>query len=196
MQLVQQEVDTLGLTVPVMVPASVADFDSNAKREGACLKEAINNVIYRSWLADFRDSFTTHVEEKTGIQRKTKTVKRGDKEVAIFDETEGDYMRRVRAEKGWTEDNTQLQEWATEIAKTIDFDASATERKGGVKKLPTQYLEAAKRIITNKTTGNYARFGLTFSGDPAKLEVEAAALGWKIREEVLAKEREMAKQYV
>lgn len=119
------QVRSLGYkALPLSVPASVEEFDQLAKRSGAALDEANKNVIYRSTLAEFRDSFLhgydavkdeagnvvtdgfEGIEKRTGIERKTKVkkpeVKDADgkvtqQEVLAFDETEEDYYDRVLA---------------------------------------------------------------------------------------------------
>lgn len=52
---------SLGIDIPVSVPATVEEFNQNAKPgwtpespENPCLDEATSNVIYRSWMAQFR----------------------------------------------------------------------------------------------------------------------------------------------
>lgn len=118
-----KEYSSLGLDVPLSVPDSVQEFDLNAKRDGACLEEAVNNVVYRSALAEFREVFlhgrkevkdsngnTTApgidgVEQTTGISRKSVekelTSKDEDgkpKVVDVYDESEAVYFRRVCAQ--------------------------------------------------------------------------------------------------
>lgn len=89
---------SLGIDINLSVPAEVAEFDANAGKPNACLDEAINNVVYRGMLADFRyfflhgisqadlDADKEHkqfaegttpiegVEESSGIARKTVAV--------------------------------------------------------------------------------------------------------------------------
>lgn len=89
---------SLGNEIELSVPSDVAEFDTNAKRVGACLDEATNNVVYRGMLANYRYYFlhgisqvdidedkeskifvkgtkpVKGVEELTGIDRKTVPV--------------------------------------------------------------------------------------------------------------------------
>jgi len=202
METVEKKFRSLYVDVPIQVPSTVADFDANAKAEGRCLAEAINNVVYRGVLADFRDllihgreadekagvAAVEGLEAITGIARKTTKKTVGKREVEVWDETEGEYVARVIAARGWDKENpTELQNIADAVAKYLVFDASAAPATTkGPKKLPSDYLEAATRIITKGSWDKYSRFGLVQSGDTAK---DAEALGWKIREEVLAKQR-------
>lgn len=113
--------NSLGIDLALPVPATVEEFELNAgggttAKVGSCLAEAINNVIYRGSLADFRSNFLNAVEAMTANERKTKptgkktktkvkTITDG-KEVETeveedqlqYDETEGQYFGRVCAE--------------------------------------------------------------------------------------------------
>lgn len=107
------------------VPSTVEEFDRLAGVVGAALSEGINNVLYRSSLASFRDGFCHGIEAVkdeqgnvttpaipgldtlTGIERKTKVSKPEKKndagevtqqEVLAWDETEGVYVDRVFAQ--------------------------------------------------------------------------------------------------
>lgn len=212
----QQTFSSLGVDFKHDVPATVEEFDQNAKKAGQCLVEAIANVVYRNSLASFRDAMiygldavkdaegnvtrakVPGLEEITGIKRLTKTQKRGDKEVQVPDESEMTYVKRVCAEKGWegTDDaaDPNLQAIADAIAVHIKFDASAAARQpAGPKKLPEDYLNAAKRIYANGNQDKWAgKFGLTLTGD---VEKDQVAMGWKIREVELKKQREATLQY-
>jgi hypothetical protein len=206
-----KEFNSLFVKVPIQVPSTVTEFDDNAKRAGACLGEAINNVVYRSVLNDFRDLLihgreaskpgetpvveaVDGLETYTGISRKTEKKTVGKKEVEVYSETESEYIKRVCAAKAWDLDNpTELQQFATEIAKHLVFDASATvAAPKGPKKLPEDYLQAAQRILTKGNQAKYARFGITWTGETDK---DAITLGWKIREEVLAEQRAKTAKY-
>lgn len=193
MQTVTKKYRSLECDVNIQVPASNEDFDSNAKKAGACLEEAINNVVYRGVLNDFRDKFCDAVEAKTGVERRTQpTGKKDDKGADILEyaESEKKYVDRVRAEKGWTEDNSVLQSIADEIATTLTFDASATERKPSLpKKLANDFRVAAERIFTNGTEAKYAtQWNLAFTGDRAK---DIETLGWAIKADFTKKQGEL-----
>lgn len=174
-----QKYKSLGFEVSFQVPETVEEFDANAKRVGACLSEAINNVVYRSSMAEYREGFlhgydvlddagkvVKHikgVDEVTGIERKTKssgkqrTVKGADgvetkEDITVWDEKESEYLDRVIAEKGWDEATAakNLQPIADAVAGAIAFDASARERKPAQpKKLPQMYVDSATRVIDN-----------------------------------------------
>lgn len=180
-----QTYNSLGLEVPFQVPESVTEFDTNAKREGACLAEAINNIIYRGSLAEFRDVFlhgrkedkekgiaaVQGVDDLTGIERNTKPVMKNGKPVVKdnepvveYSESEADYFKRVcgtLVENGSAKDvdaaKMSFLSHATSIASGIEFDASATERKAtGPKKLAQKYKDFAKRLLDGP---NMSRFG-------------------------------------
>ena len=125
-QMIKKTYNSLGLDIPFEVPETVEEFDRNAKKEGACLAEAINNVIYRGSLAEFRDIFLHGREEVknketgevtvtgidgidmiTGIERKSVVVMKDGKPVVKdgeevtkwdTDDSEATYFKRVCAE--------------------------------------------------------------------------------------------------
>lgn len=172
--MITKQYRTLRVPVTLSVPASVAEFDANAKREGACLEEAINNVVYRGSLTNLRDLIihgqdevkddagkVTQIafkgwEDISKKDRLTKKVKKGDKEVEVYAESEQDYIDRVVGV--WEE--TPPADFAAHIAaaaKLIPFDASAAERKpAGPKKLAEKYKTQATKFINgtvNPATG-------------------------------------------
>jgi hypothetical protein len=152
---------SLGIEIQVPVPATHEEFNENAKGDAnvdACLREAINNVVYRSWLAVFRPVFLhgqdadpannipaiKGIEEETGIEREA--TKDKDGVVEKYTETEGDYFARVCAKLG--QEPSSFKELADQVAAQIPFDASASER-GPMqpKKTAKAYLDAADQII-------------------------------------------------
>lgn len=152
------------------VPDSVAEFDRNAKKEGACLEEATNNVVYRSSLAEFRAAMCEKLESLHGVERKTKVSgkNKAGEDIVVFAETENDYIERVAAEKKL--EASTLQSIGDEVAATIIFDASASVRKSGPVKLGKQWLDLgaqaiAKGIETTKfAKGWHKMFGVQFPG--------------------------------
>jgi hypothetical protein len=122
------EYRTLGYKLPFEAPSTVDEFNANAWKaptgEGnPCLTEAINNIIYRGSLAEFRFVFLhgreekkddkgvvietaiQGVEDQTGIKRLTEEVKGKDGKVRMkdnepvtkFTESEEKYFDRVIA---------------------------------------------------------------------------------------------------
>lgn len=106
------------------VPSDVAEFDALAKEQGAAIREANRNVLYRSTLADFRDSYlhgsdeekaadgiTTRpaiigLDKQFSIERKTKIKKPAvldadgkttTEAVETWDETEDEFFNRIIA---------------------------------------------------------------------------------------------------
>jgi hypothetical protein len=147
--------NSLGVSVLLSVPSSIEEYDQLAKRVNATLDDAIDNVVYRSALADFRESFCAEVEKETGIARKRETVLDKDNNpkkdesgntVTKYSETEGDYLKRVCSEKNY-DDAGPFQALADVVASTITFDPSVREKKEGSAKVAKTYLEAADKII-------------------------------------------------
>ena len=218
----------MGLNVSFSVPATEAEFNLNAKKDGACLAEAINNVIYRGSLAQFRDVFLhgqkadeangviaiAGVEDVTEIARKTKETGKKDKDgnvISVYAETEGDYFDRVCAEKGV--EATHFQTLADQVAASIEFDASATERKpAGPKKLPATYLNTAKTVFDKNNVDKVIAKLLNESGTKVAFEeipdgstdAEVTAirtrniekLGWGIKANEDAKRAAATAEYV
>ena len=153
---------SLGMDFTIQVPSSVEEFDQLAGREGATLDEAINNVLYRSFHAEFRPTFLhgseelgiEGIEKQTGIERRTKVVtpaktdeagKVTEDEVIAYDESEANYFKRVCAEKGV--ESTHFQPYAQEVASLLKFDPKKAPRQSsGPKKVAKQYLDAAAQI--------------------------------------------------
>lgn len=172
----QQTFKSLGLNVNFNVPGTVEEFDTNAKAVGSCLAQAINNIVYRGCLAEFRDLFlygrdedkdeTTGVvtpsfkgvQQISGINPLTKEVTKGETKTTVFTESEGDYFDRVCAEQvkaGKFPDLSSAvasyQSLADATTALIVFDASATVRKAPkAKKLSQQFVDLAKAIYSGK----------------------------------------------
>lgn len=133
---------TLGLRFEVMVPETAEEFDNMAGLKGQCAAEAIRNVIYRTVNHEFRKAFCERLEKETGVPRKIKEVKRGDKVVEEYDETEQTYYNRLLAAKDIDEERAQLI--ANEIGKTLVFDPSPTTRSA---KVPKELQDACNGIL-------------------------------------------------
>lgn len=162
---------SLGLVVALSVPETVDEFDSNAKKAGACLAEGTNNVVYRGMLGDFRDVLIHGCEEDTvrnlpgfkglediyGVPRKMKPSlgkdgkpKVGEDKEPIMtpDETEQEYVDRLIAEKSLKIED--LQSYADQTVATLLFDASSRERKAPkTAKLGEEFKSAATNLLAN-----------------------------------------------
>lgn len=149
------QVKSIGFNLPVDVPATAAEFDALAKREGACVTEANNNVLYRSYLAEFRDEFVDALSTKFGIERKTKVTgkTKTGADVVSYDETEVEFVKRVAAAQGV--ETSAFESLALEVNAKLKFDPSATERKASAPKKPLKkFLEAVATIeATNGLPG-------------------------------------------
>jgi hypothetical protein len=174
----------LGLKANIEVPSSIEEYDKMANKSGACLGDAIDNVIYRNTLTGIRADFCAKLEEKSGIARKTvstgkkrkvtviedgKSVER-EEEIVAFDESEAKYVARVQAAEGLNDDAfvakyqslmdevvsaTATDESTGATYKVNAFDPTETERKPAQpKKLAACYIETATRVFAN---GNQAK---------------------------------------
>ena len=168
-----QTFKSLGLNVNLSVPTDHAEFDTLAKKQGACVEEAVRNVVYRGSLAEFRDVLLhgrDEVKSTDGtvtqkaiegldsifkMERAVKPVldkenkpKKNSKgeELTAYAETEEAFFDRIVATHKITE--ADQQKFANIVASQLVFDPSATERKPAApKKLAAKYSENAKKII-------------------------------------------------
>lgn len=84
------EYSSLGLALNLSVPDSVEEFDKNAKRAGACLGEATNNVVYRGMLADFRYYFLHGISQADlDADKENKLFVKGTKPIKGVDDETG-----------------------------------------------------------------------------------------------------------
>jgi hypothetical protein len=153
--------DSLGFDVPVQVPSSVEEYDQLAGRSGACLDDAINNVIYRGVLAVFRRNLASALEKETSfpIERKQKVNAKKEPQfdaqnqpILVLAETEGDYVGRLQAHLGLDDDafKSRFANTAATVATGLKFDPKASER--APRTPPKTYLEAARSVIAGGGT--------------------------------------------
>lgn len=128
---------TLGVEVPVTVPASCEDIDMSSGAVGTAWSMAIRYALYHVWNVKFRSAFAKKVEEETGEPMPQKTengkpvFKKGkdddgaEIDVPIF-VSEQVYINQLLAKELVTE--SQLQEWALEIAPDIPLELSSGAR--------------------------------------------------------------------
>lgn len=222
----QRKYSSLGLDINLSVPSSVEEFNTLAKSTVAdanpCLDEATNNVIYRGVLAEFRDTFLhgraedkekgvaaiQGVEQSTNIERKSEVVMKDGKavqkdgaDVEKYTETEGDYFKRVCAEKGV--EPSSFTALAQQVADALVFDPSASERKPSLpKKLPKDILEKATakvgqgeeafHKVAKLIAKDLAETPLAWTGEAAK---DSEALGWKIKAHIAWKAKQALEKY-
>ena len=147
----QDKFSSLGFDLMFNVPATVEEYNENAKNADGCRRDAVLNVVYRGQMPDFRYMFLhgdeklgiKGIEELTGIERefesrelKTLEADGSKKTVDTFTESEAKYWNRVKAtliKNGEFANETELmahfQPSAQEIADKCVFDASETEAK-------------------------------------------------------------------
>jgi hypothetical protein len=186
--------DSLGLKGKVQVPENAAEFDQLAKREGACVEEAVNNVLYRGVLADFRSAVVAELVKETNKPLNTKPHPDGKKDTAgnilqVVDETEAKYINRVAAELGKNVSDFQyLADRVMELkdetgAPVVAFDPTQRERKAPVAAGPTkqdianaQALIGAGREKFDKALARVSAItGKTYDNNAAFADVNIAA---------------------
>lgn len=192
----QKQTSSLNHKFTITVVDSVEAYDIAAKRAGACLSDAINQVIAHDTLGDIRDVFVGLIEEKTGIKRvevntgKITKNEKGESIPIMRLETEGDYYQRVCAELGLDEDKEPFADLAARISaggdKEVKFDPSVREKKAPKSpKLRNDSLEYAKSYLSRGTAGKFAdaaakRFGIEvkLTGDPT---ADLEPLAWGVQ---------------
>lgn len=174
--------DSLGLTWNLNVPTTVEEYDSMAKKPGACLAAATAHVVFHSTLGDIRAAFASVLERELterNLARKANGEEPFDiswdsgkknPEGEVIDLNEAAWVNKVLAVTG-----TKIGDWAflqtkvlsgysyssvnpdgTTITTTVpgvNFDPSASERKAGPPKLSKASLNAADALIANTKIG-------------------------------------------
>lgn len=196
----QTEVYSLGQTFNVSVPESESEFDQLAKKQGACVDSANSNVIYRSYLPDWRPAFVEYLESESEVKREVDAEGNPTGE----DKSENAYANRVYASLAKSENVTpdvvraRFAGKAQELANAIAFDPSKKERSGGGSNLVAKtYIKWASEAFDagkiNLLADKLAQFGFALStpltGD-READVLAVAKVIAARE---AKKREEAK---
>jgi hypothetical protein len=199
--MVTKTVKTLGLQINVNVPSSVEEYDTMAKQVGACLESGVLNTIYRSYLAEFRSTFSDKLAEKTGIARATKPSGKFEKDengkdtetpILVYAETESDHFDRVLVET--KTEKSAYQDLATEVADSIAFDPSASERApAGPKKTAAKFTKAADDLIKAGKGEAVAAFLANKLGFAVEPTVES--LGRAIAEDQKRKAAALASEY-
>ena len=135
---------TLGFLIPVTVPESVEEFDSLAGEAGACLSEAVDNVMYRGHLNRARAIVVKVVEEKTGIARREigRTAPRKDGSTSPVYEKDGLYVPFALQQAKLSP--ADIQSAVAEACAVIPFEVNASRTGGRIAK---EWLNAADELI-------------------------------------------------
>lgn len=198
--MLDKQYDVLGLKVNIKgIPTTAEEFDELAKRQNACLDEAVKNTLYRGTYSDIREELCEKIAEVHGIARKMKPGKvrtDGTPGAEVPDETEADYIARAAARldeaEGLNADNGKGVARFQPIADELDvtFDPSAKERKAGEGRIAKVYLEAADTILASGKAQNAVdklvslNPGLVIDFDPDGVPVKTSlALAVKANED-------------
>ena len=203
--MITKQFKTLGLNFNFGVPESAEEYDSLAKRVGACLDSAVANHMYRGVFAEVRAGFVEALETSTGIKRKTKetgktrTIKGSDgaadttEAILVWDETEADYFARVCAETSTTPESYQSA--LDKVVAGVVFDPSAAERAAPGPKTVAKKFTVAAQTILDAGAGTKAAAKLSeILGITVEPTLESLAKA--IAEDQKRKEAAMANSYV
>jgi hypothetical protein len=138
------------------VPSTVEEFDTLAKKQGACLEAATDYEVYHGTLGEARNKFAELVEKKHNIKRRdigTGVFEgEGEERKEVTKEEKFDvYLERVAAELG-LEGDTPFQHIADSMSaggeNEVKFDPSVKPRQPGAGlKLPKYATEGAARFF-------------------------------------------------
>jgi len=169
-------------------PSDAAEYDQLAKKVGACVEDATDYTVFHCQLGAIRGSVVDLLEERfPNNKQKTEKRKNGEKEKIVAIEKDADYLERLVTE-GVISKEDLSEVIKTAIAKN-PFDPSVAAKEGKPKKLPDDYKAAATHIYDQGKADRAAKkFGITLTGDRDK---DIEAIGWKIRDDVLEKQRKL-----
>jgi hypothetical protein len=156
--MVNKTVKCVGVNYTIAVPETAAEFDSLAKRDGACVDEAISNVIYRGTNADFRDAYLNALIAKYNYVRPTKADPSGKKNEdgstrQVFENSEAKEIGIIVALHDISEETQQtiaddvMGSKDAEGNAVIAFDPSQRERKPREASIGKQDLETALAFL-------------------------------------------------
>mgnify|MGYP001305478137 CR=1 FL=1 len=206
----ETNINSLGFELKAQVPDSVEEYDNLAKKQGACLESAVNNVLYRSVLADFRAQFCEAVENNTGIKRATEPTGRKSKnedgteeDILRFTETEAVYFKRVCAELVSNGTHTSVEAAAASFASlaqgiisNIVFDPSERERQPSQpKSVAKKYLNIAQEWVDAGQTERRVEQMRAKLGDTWKVEGTVESLARAIAEDQRRKAAAVKSEY-
>lgn len=173
-------ISPFGVDVTKQISSNPAEYDSLAKKIGACHEAAVNYYNYHRYFSDVRDvvlhgqpevkdSKTGAIiqpeikgmDEVFGVERKSEPVLNKDKTpklmqdgktpVTAWVEKEGDYFKRVVAEKSITE--ADLKTFVQSIVDQIPWNPSVSEHVArGPGKLANVWMEQGKLYYKAVTT--------------------------------------------
>lgn len=213
---------SLGLEVKIQVPSTADEFDALAKKTGACVMEAVRNVVYRGTLAEVRSVllhgreadvekniseikgmdklFNMERETKPALDKEGKEKKDSDgNPVTVYKQTEEEFFIKICSTHNISE--ADQQKLMDNVTSQITFDPSATERKPSLPpKLSNKILEAAKALLNggkldelNKRFHKVIGKTFTATGDEAK---DVQALGMLVKEYAAENEKQLLSKLV
>lgn len=160
--------------------------------ESLVVEHFTQKLVYNHHNAEVRSAFLERLEAQTGIARQTEKKKKGEKEVEVYTETEGEYFARVLAERGEkaSDYSSLLQETADGYSdgggKKVEgfpLDGTKRARTGGAPKLAKMYLQGAEDIEKAGKLDSAASKLAAELGIPVEPVVESIARALKERED-------------
>lgn len=199
---------TLGVEVPVTVPASCEDFDASAGQVGTAWSMAVRYALYHIWNVKFRSSFAKKVVEETGeplpqkveggkpVFKKGKDDDGAEIDIPVY-VSEQVYINSLLAKELVTEG--QLQEWALEVASEIPLELTGSNRtlkpnaknKRDAQTLCTAFDSGEKDADEFVAKWNSLNPGKDFTRDCGEeVNVESVAVALRINDERKLRESE------
>lgn len=147
--------DTRGFKVKLIVPATIADFDIAAGKQGAAYEHAIDEASYRSIMPKAWALFMEKAPEHFGFARPvigTKQSKRNPDAapVEVLQDIK-DYLPALKAYLAESNRSSELGPFVQSCFDEIGFDLSTTPRKSKPQK---EWLERAQGLLDKISRGD------------------------------------------
>lgn len=184
---------SLGLPCTVDVPGTVEEYNTLANRtdgSNAALDDAIDNVVYRSVLNNFRWKVVEAIDNDPTIPVKMnrKTVKDKDgKDVEVIDEAEGKYFARVCATLGLADEAAVVAKFgalAAKVSAGLKFDPAArakTEKEPTISKAVQKIVDDifSKGDTAVQKTAKRLTKELGRPVEPTRESITGAVVSWE-----------------
>ena len=178
-------------------PATIADYDAKAGKDGTALKHAVTHTIYSEILPAWQESFAALLATRTGIPRvideeataRARSQSKHPEKVTPLQERVLAYNKRVAAQwiNGDETRRAELQTWAQEVADKIE--AAPSSVLPPVKEPPISKVDLLKanEILTHPADYIEERVALMLADVPDYELLRDAANENKPRPESLAR---------
>jgi len=142
------EYKSLGLVWALSIPETVEEYDTLAKKPGACLEAATDHEVYHGTLGAIRRKFAAAVDaalQKDGITVSWDSGKK-DEDGEVVELNEQAWLNKAMVQSG--KKITEFAGLQTEVLAAVPFDPSSKPREAATpRKTPEVYTNTAKAWI-------------------------------------------------